>query len=467
MINVDKSSKRMNKTSFLLILWLFSLPLMAQKDFRKSQQKMYRELIKEHIYSDFENMYREPSGIAFKYPYIAPGSKQYAAVLWDWDSWWANVALRQILADAGGVAERSEAARYEQGCVLNYLHYTSPDDGYMPMVVDAETDPDKIKPADIYATNMHKPCIAQHAAFLIEQQQNDAEWLRKDFHRMQAFIANYHEHHRHKASGLYYWQDDLAIGVDNDPSSFFRPKKSSASIYLNCMMYKELQAMSHIASLLQLKEDAQRYQTWAEDLLQAIRQHCWDEKDGMYYSVDLNLLPYTGKAEIIFGKPFVLHEGAPRDYPCLIQRLGSWSGFMALWAGVATEEQAERMVRENLLDEDGFWAPYGIRTLAKWEKMYNLKPTHNPSNWQGPIWGISNYMVFSGLVKYGYDKQARQLAEKTIALYGKDLQQNGLLHEYYHPESGEGIINPGFQNWNYLVINMIAWIEKRERVLEF
>ena len=388
-------------------------------------------------------------------------------MLWDWDSWWANVALRQILADAGGVAERSEAARYEQGCVLNYLHYTSPDDGHMPMVVDAETDPDKIKPADIYATNMHKPCIAQHAAFLIEQQQNDAEWLRKDFHRMQAFIANYHEHHRHQASGLYYWQDDLAIGVDNDPSSFFRPKKSSASIYLNCMMYKELQAMSHIASLLQLKEDAQLYQTWAEDLLQAIRQHCWDEKDGMYYSVDLNLLPYTGKAEIIFGKPFVLHEGAPRDYPCLIQRLGSWSGFMALWAGVATEEQAERMVRENLLDEDGFWAPYGIRTLAKWEKMYNLKATHNPSNWQGPIWGISNYMVFSGLAKYGYNKQARQLAEKTIALYGKDLQQNGLLHEYYHPESGEGIINPGFQNWNYLVINMIAWIENRERVLEF
>ena len=216
-----------------------------------------------------------------------------------------------------------------------------------------------------------------------------------------------------------------------------------------------------------LKEDAQRYQLWAEDLLQAIRRHCWDEKAGMYYSVDLNLLPYTGKPEIIFGKPFVLHEGAPRDYPCLIQRLGSWSGFMALWAGVATEEQAERMVRENLLDENAFWAPHGIRTLAKWEKMYNLKATHNPSNWQGPIWGISNYMVFSGLVKYGYDKQARQLAEKTIALYGKDLQENGVLHEYYHPESGEGIINPGFQNWNYLVINMIAWIENRPLVREF
>ena len=39
------------------------------------------------------------------------------------------------------------------------------------------------------------------------------------------------------------------------------------------------------------------------------------------------------------------------------------------------------------------------------------------SNWQGPIWGISNYMVFRGLTDYGFKKEARQLAEKTIALF--------------------------------------------------
>ena len=187
----------------------------------------------------------------------------------------------------------------------------------------------------------------------------------------------------------------------------------------------------------------------------------------MYYSVDINLLPYMGEPQIIFGKPFVLHEGAPRDYPCLIQRLGVWSGFMTLWAGIATSEQAQRMVRENLLDERTFCAPYGVRTLSKLEKMYNLRATHNPSNWQGPIWGISNYMVFRGLADYGFMKEARQMAEKTIALFSEDLKKNGTLHEYYDPDTGAPIINPGFQNWNYLVLNMLAWIEGRNVVKEF
>lgn len=450
-----------------LVYSIIIIMVFVQVGAQTKATREHRELIKEHVYSDYKLMFKQPTGIALKYPYITPGSRQYAAVLWDWDSWLSNVALRQILNDIGSEADKAEALAYEQGCVLNYLAYTSPEDGYMPMVVDAETNPDRIKPADIYSTNMHKPCLAQHAAFLIRENGGEAEWIRQGFVRMQAFIRNYHEHHRHKATGLYYWQDDLAIGVDNDPSTFFRPNGSSASIYLNCLMYKELLAMAYIADRLALADEAARYNDMATALKKAVQEHCWDEKDGMYYSVDINLLPYTGEPEYIFGKPFVLHEGAPRDYPCLIQRLGCWSGFMALWAGIATEQQAERMVKENLMDERTFCAPYGVRTLSKLEKMYNMRPTHNPSNWQGPIWGVSNYMVFRGLADYGFKKEARALARKTIALYGSDLKKEGALHEYYNPDTGEPIINKGFQNWNYLVLNMIAWLEGRKVVREF
>ena len=427
----------------------------------------YRQLIKQHLYADYKQMYRQPTGGALIYPYLTPGSKQYAQVLWDWDSWLSDVALRQILTDGGKEADKQEALIYEQGCVLNYLAYTSLEDGYMPMVVDSESDPAKMKPKDIYSTNMHKPVIAQHAAFITRQGGGDATWLREGFPRMQAFIRNYQEHHCHQATGLFFWQDDLAIGVDNDPSTFFRPKRSSASIYLNCLMVRELQAMAYLSERLAMTETAVRYRQDADSLCEAVRRYCWDEKDGMYYSVDLNLLPYTGEPQIIFGKPFVLHQGAPRDYPCLILRIGCWAGFMTLWAGIATPEQAKRMVRENLMDERTFNAPFGVRTLSRLEKMYNLRATNNPSNWQGPIWGISNYMVFRGLADYGFDEEARQLAEKTVTLFGMDLQNEGALHEYYNPETGEPIMNKGFQNWNYLVLNMLAWLEGRPVVREF
>ena len=453
----------MNKASIFILAIMCSTYSFAQV----KATREHRELIKQHIYGDYKQMYRQPTGIALIHPYLTPGSKQYANVLWDWDSWLSDVALRQTLNDVGTDADRKEALVYEQGCVLNYLAYTSVEDGYMPMVVDAESDPNKIKPADIYATNMHKPCLAQHAAFLVQQTNGSAEWLREGYPRMQAFIQNYHDHHRHAETGLYYWQDDLAIGVDNDPSTFFRPKGSSASIYLNCLMYKELRAMSYLAERLSLTEARQKYAAMADSLRDAVRTYCWDEKDGMYYSVDLNLVAYTGEPQIIFGKPFVLHQGAPRHYPCLIQRLGCWSGFMTLWAGIAAPEQAKRMVKENLLDERTFCGTYGVRTLSKMEKMYNLRATNNPSNWQGPLWGISNYMVFRGLADYGLDKEARMMAEKTVALFGEDLKQNGALHEYYDPDSGAPIMNPGFQNWNYLVLNMVAWLEGRNVVHEF
>lgn len=157
----------------------------------------------------------------------------------------------------------------------------------------------------------------------------------------------------------------------------------------------------------------------------------------------------------------------PRDWDCLIMRIGVWSGFLAMWADIATPEQSERIVREHLKNAETFNAPYGIRTLSKMEKMYNLKATGNPSSWLGPVWGISNYMVWKGLVKYRYEEEAYELAEKTIKLFGRDFKRFGALHEYYQPENGEPILNPGFQNWNYLVMNMLAWLENRPLVDEF
>ncbi len=86
--------------------------------------------------------------------------------------------------------------------------------------------------------------------------------------------------------------------------------------------------------------------------------------------------------------------------------------------------------------------------------MYDLSATNNPSNWLGPIWIIVNYVVFRGLLNYGYYDDAKQLYEKTLELLGTDLEKTGTLHEYYVPETGEPVMNGGFINWNMLVINM-------------
>lgn len=421
-------------------------------------------LIRRTLHQDYRGMLR-PEGGAFQHPFITPGSQQYADILWDWDSWLSNVALRQILLEAASPADRQAALAHERGSVLNYLDYGGMD-GWVPIIIKRDSPPRKALRAAGEDTNMHKPCLAQHAAFLTRAGDGDAEWLRERFARLQAFVNRYTNHQRHQPTGLYFWIDDAAIGVDNDPATFMRPPRSSGSIYLNCMMYKELLALVYLCERLNMGEIGAQYQRDAEELKAAIQRHCWDERDGFFYSVDLNLLPYEGKP--FSGEPTLkLHAGYPRDYPCLIQRLGVWSGFLAMWAGVATPEQARRMVEEHYRDPRTFNAPYGVRTLSKLEKMYNLRASGNPSLWTGPVWGVSNYLVFRGLVDYGFEAEARELAEKTIRLFARDLSRFGALHEYYLPESGEPVLNRGFQNWNFLVLNMAAWYEGRPAVREF
>jgi len=423
-------------------------------------------IIRATIAKDYQGMLREEGG-AFAYPFLTPGSAQYPDVLWDWDSWLSDVALRQILLENGTAEQRQKALRYEQGCVLNYLNYGGMD-GWVPILIKRKSGDRKALRAGVNVdeTNMHKPCLAQHAAFLVKLNGGDAEWLREKFYFLQAFVNRYKNHQRHKATGLYYWNDDTAIGVDNDPCTFMRPPKSSGSIYLNCMMYKELLALVYLGQALHMDEMAVEYQRDADELKASIQRHCWDERDGFFYSVDLNLLPYEGKP-FSADSNIKLHSGYPRDYDCLIQRIDVWSGFLAMWAGIATPEQAKRMVEEHYRNEKTFNAPFGVRTLSKLEKMYNVRASGNPSLWTGPIWGISNYMVFRGLADYGFKNDARDLAIKTVHLFGRDFERFGALHEYYLPDNGEPVLNKGFQNWNYLVLNMAAWLEGKETVREF
>ncbi len=459
----------MIKLVLFVVSWFLFFHLGAQLPTRTPENvEKYKQICRKNIYAEMKGMYREAGG-SLKFPFLAPGSNQYLDMLWDWDSWLSNVALRQILTDKGTPKDRKDALKYEQGCVLNSLSYGGMD-GWIPIWIErnAPSREEMLKTRNPWKSNMHKPTLAQHAAFIIQNMNGDAEWLRDDFYMLQAFVSKYLNFHKHKDTGLMYWQTDEAIGVDNDPSTFYRPDGSSGSIFLNALMYKELKAMAYIAGRLNLTDIARTYSNEAEKLVKNVREHCWDPRDGFYYSVDLNLRPVE-KPDIKSLQPGQLffHVGQPRTYDCLIQRFSVWSGFLAMWAGIATPEQAKIMVEKQFKDTASFNSPSGIRTLSPLEKMYDTRASGNPSSWQGPIWINVNYLVFRGLINYGFINEACELAEKTIILLGRDFERFGALHEYYLPDNGEPVLNKGFQNWNFLVLNMAAWLDGKTTMVEF
>ena len=62
--------------------------------------------------------------------------------------------------------------------MLNFLEYGRWE-GYIPIVNWAESRPRENMPDNIYDVNMHKPVLAQHAAFITRRNGGDAEWLRE------------------------------------------------------------------------------------------------------------------------------------------------------------------------------------------------------------------------------------------------------------------------------------------------
>lgn len=101
------------------------------------------------------------------------------------DSYFSNVALKQILIDVG--ADRNEALEYERGCILNFLSFTG-SDGFMPIMIARNSKVSELRPKDIYKENMHKPILAQHAAFLVKYDNGNAEWLRNDFQKLHGIV---------------------------------------------------------------------------------------------------------------------------------------------------------------------------------------------------------------------------------------------------------------------------------------
>ncbi len=418
------------------------------------------DALTEAMASDYRRTFRQAGG-GLPNPFLVPGSQQYDDQLWDWDSWLTNVALRQIVADAGQGGAVDELRPFERGCILNFVDALQRGPkwlGWMPPLIGREG---VTTPPDPFTAGVHKPCLAQHAAMLVREDAGQIDWLgRADgLYALQALLNYYRAHRFHPPTGLYLLQGGGGNGVDDDPTSFGRPPRSCGSISLNCMMYREYEALVYLLETAGLGEVAEGVARERDALRAAIREHCWDERDGFYYSVDLNLLfPPEGAWA---------NSGRRRHWDCLIMRLGVWSGFMAMWAGLATDEQARRMVEEHYRDERTFNCPAGVRTLSKLEKMYLVRASGNPSGWRGPVWGIANYMTWRGLVRYGYVDDARQLAERTIRTLGRGLLDHGELFEYYQPDDGQPILNPGFRNWNQLVMNMIAWLQDRRVITEF
>jgi putative isomerase len=391
---------------------------------------------------------RAPDGV-LKHPCIAqavPG-KTYSAQLWDWDTLWTSQGLFRVAALQHDESLKQKLCEHVSGSLLNFLEHASAD-GQLPIMMTADNpDAFRIVAKSETSRNQAKPVFGQ-LGLLACDQVGDAKWLEPHFDSILRFYDSWVKHNS-SPIGLLVWGDDVAVGDDNDPTTFGRPFFSSANLLLNCLFYQDLLASAELARRLGRPADHHRLSSQAKELGERIEEFCWDPRDSYYYTVDIQCV--DRRAELIPTVP----RGMAMSWRCLPTRIQMFTGFLPLWCGIAPHENAQKLVKTNYLADDRLRAQWGARSLSSLETMYSLERSSNPSNWLGPIWIMANYFVWKALQRYGYKREADALADKTILLLSRDLEINGSLNEYYHPDTGAALSHKGYITWNLLVLEMI------------
>lgn len=328
---------------------------------------------------------------------------------------------------------------------MNFFENQGANDAIPIMLTSTDRDPFGCTQDQGVEKNQAKPIFGQFA-LEIARVDGSYEWIRPHFGRLMRFYDRWFTRYA-APCGLITWGADVAIGVDNDPATYGRPEFSSANLLLNCLLYQDLLAARQIAEALKLTADAGILQARAEKLRRAILAECWDPIDRFFYSVDVQCRDARDK---YIPKEFP--KGMDMEWSSLPLKIKSFTGFLPMWCGIAASEQARDLVERHLKNPAEFAAVWGVPSLSKAEKMYSPGTnSSNPSNWLGPVWIISNYMVYEGLRRYGYNTEAAALADNTTRLLANDLKRTGTLHEYYNPDTGAPNFNAGFLSWNTLI----------------
>lgn len=393
----------------------------------KEKQKVLKEYIKEN----WQKSFNEPTGV-LKYKFLDPAAV-YRGQLWDWDAFFCAIAVMDVFPDT---------AEYLKGCVQNFLLYQR-DDGSVPYMICADQDNPmpalpklglKERSADC-DINSIKPILAQ-MAHMAGTRLGDEQWLAQVYPALKRHVEHW-EKTQLTDKGLFVWRSMRGGGTDNHPALYGRPLNSAAGCDLNSYFYLEYKALAEIAKISGDAEDEKIFNEKSEALAKAINDNMYDPIDGLYYYLDmLSKKPPTAFAPVTWNVPL---------------KFKMWTSFVPLYAKIAPKEYAKRVIEEHLLNPEEFWSDFGLRSMAKNEPIYNTVESSNPSNWQGPIWIVSSYIMYKCLLNYGYEKEARQVCENIVNMLYDDYMECGAFHEYWNPETGKSTIKQGFMNWNALI----------------
>jgi alpha,alpha-trehalase len=181
-----------------------------------------------------------------------------------------------------------------------------------------------------------------------------------------------------------------------------------APVCLNSLLYKSEKDLQQMSELLNRKDDAQKWAQRAQQREDKIRKYLWDSQRGVFFDYNFD------------SKVRSSYEYITTLYP--------------LWAGLASPEQAQAVVRNlSIFERPGGLAMSNYESGAQWDLPYGWAPTQ--------------MIAIEGLRQYGFNDDANRISYKFLSTIAENFRREGTIREKYNvvTRSTESQVEAGYQ----------------------
>ena len=218
-------------------------------------------------------------------------------------------------------------------------------------------------------------------------------------------IAWFENSRRAEDKGYFYndillkkWESGVDEGIRFDETEYGRWACIDATSHVY-LLYKLASKWTNLLGL-----DASFFEKMQTEIGDFIQNDLYSDQDGLFY--DIWAMKDTSLRSLAFETLFPLIVGA------------------------ATEEQANRLINEYVLDTTVFNTIHPIASVGKRDPKFELRL------WRGPAWNSMTYWVARGCMQYGREDAALIILEKALNQSAKQFQRTGTIWEFYHPLGG-------------------------------
>jgi len=181
-----------------------------------------------------------------------------------------------------------------------------------------------------------------------------------------------------------------------------------APVCLNSLLYKTEKDLEAMSRILGKAEETTRWHERASRRRQLMQKYFWDAKRGMFFDYD-----------------FDRRERSTYDYV---------TAYFPLWAGLATQEQADALVKNlGIFERAGGLVMSPYETGCQWDYPY--------------AWAPDQLIADLGLRSYGFNAEADRVSYEFLSTVAENFRRDSNIREKYNAvtRSSETKVSAGYQ----------------------